>query len=132
MESRKILTQAGGDWQYAPRTSYSIQILSGFALPLATFAKCENKICLAQKLLIWQNQVGKKMKIGGEVLQVSETIWAVTKSSGHTEGWGRGSGVDEGVPGNCARWTFRFLSKPNILYGNVSAWKNQHEYTQNF
>ena len=53
---------------------------TGFALPLATFAKCENKICLVQKILILRNQVEIKMKIGTEVLQVSETIWTVIKS----------------------------------------------------
>ena len=52
--------------------------LSGFALPLATFAKCENKICLAQKILIWQNQVAKK-NIRSEVLQISDRIWTVIK-----------------------------------------------------
>ena len=54
---------------------------AGFALPLATFAKCENKIYLAQKILIWLNQVAKKkIKIGDEVLQVCETIWTIIKS----------------------------------------------------
>ena len=51
---------------------------AGFPLPLATFAKCENIICLAQKILIWRNQVAKK-NIGSEALQVSETIWTVIK-----------------------------------------------------
>ena len=57
-----------------------LQKQSGLALPHTTFAKCENKICLAQKILIWRNQVAKKMKIGGEVLQVSKTIGTVIKS----------------------------------------------------
>ena len=45
---------------------------SGFALPVAIVAKCEEEIFLAQKNFIWRKQVAKKFcsqKIG--------TIWAV-------------------------------------------------------
>ena len=70
--------------RYATTKTTEINPLQpGFGLPLATSAKCENKICLAQKILIWRNQLAKKkkkMKIGGGVLQVSETIWTVIKS----------------------------------------------------
>ena len=51
---------------------------SRYPLPLSPNAK---NFSLVPKILIWRNQVAKKtIKIGGEVLQIYETIWSVIKT----------------------------------------------------
>ena len=45
------------------------------------FRQMRKENLFGPKILIWRNQVAKiKMKIGDEVLQVSETIWTIIKS----------------------------------------------------
>ena len=53
-----------------------LSVTSGFALPIAIVAKCEEKIFLAQKNMIWQKQVAKKnsphKKIATEISPINK------------------------------------------------------------
>ena len=48
------------DWNLVHMWIMGKCILSGFALPVAIIAKCEEKIFLAQKNVIWRKQMAKK------------------------------------------------------------------------
>ena len=51
--------------------------MSGFALPVAIVAKCEEKIFLAPKKFIWRKQVAKKNSPKKKIGILISPIWAI-------------------------------------------------------